>query len=230
MAERIHRVGESLEGAARADPSVFVSLRLRSRHRGLRPSGAIQSGDLGRRTCRRQAGSKGFASWVTEKDVRPAGMVPGVARRGVVLGGCFASMFSLLRMAGGLLRLGGHPQPSSPLASPCQARPCLWLRRAKPGLAFGFAVPSPALPLAWPCQARPCLWLGRAKPVFACGFAVPRAARARRTCLPVRRIPCGTGRFAACLPVGRVKPALCVVVRFSSHPRGIGRNWQEKVA
>ena len=52
------------------------------------------------------------------------GMVPGVAEWGVVLGGCFGSMFSSLRSAGGLLRLGEHPQPSSPLASPCQARPC----------------------------------------------------------------------------------------------------------
>ena len=52
------------------------------------------------------------------------GMVPGVAEWGVVLGGCFGSMFSSLRSAGGLLRLGEHPQPASPLASPCQARPC----------------------------------------------------------------------------------------------------------
>jgi hypothetical protein len=55
--------------------------------------------------------SKGFASWVTEKDVRPAGMVPGVAECGAMLPGCCGSMFSSLRMAGGSLRLGEHPHP-----------------------------------------------------------------------------------------------------------------------
>jgi hypothetical protein len=58
--------------------------------------------------------SKGFASSVTEKDVRPAGMVPGVARRGAMLAGLFASMLSSLRSAGGWLRLGEHPHPASP--------------------------------------------------------------------------------------------------------------------
>ena len=80
MAERIHRAGEVLEGAARADPSVLVSLRLRSRHRGFRPSGAIQSGDLGRRT---------------PKASRLSGVILVFSSRaGVVLAGWFGSRFS----------------------------------------------------------------------------------------------------------------------------------------
>ena len=47
-------------------------------------------------------------------------MVPGVAEGGAVLGGCFGSMFSLLRTAGGSLRLGGVGGECVELAEPLE--------------------------------------------------------------------------------------------------------------
>jgi hypothetical protein len=83
----------------------------------IRVAQSSKSGDTIRNSGRAILGARAHG---TVTYYSALGMVPEYAEGGAVLAGCFASMFYSLGTAGGWLRLGGHPHPSSPLAFPAR--------------------------------------------------------------------------------------------------------------
>jgi hypothetical protein len=124
-------------------------------------------------------------------------MILRVAECGAVLGGCFASMLSSLATAGGWLRLGEHPQPSSPLAFPARrdAKPPLGAPRVRP---CGPTSPSrhphlrgvegakPLEPAPWGCGVKHCEALSPGSPDRR--LKKSRAATVRVLCRNWRRL------------------------------------------